>query len=120
MSIQEIAQDFLQLVSSGKVHEGFSNYVAANFIHHNPYFKGTREALQTAMIEAHETSPNEFLEVKKSYVDKDTVITHALVKKQDMEIAVVHIFRFEDSKIVELWDLGQVIDVQSPNENGLF
>jgi len=35
-------------------------------------------------------------------------------------IAVVHIFRFENSKIVELWDVGQEIPQDSPNENGMF
>jgi predicted SnoaL-like aldol condensation-catalyzing enzyme len=48
------------------------------------------------------------------------VITHSLVVKQNMEIAVVHIFRFSGDKIVELWDLGQPIEKNSPNENGLF
>tara|TARA_R110000796_G_scaffold88850_3_gene191833 strand:+ start:43799 stop:43912 length:114 start_codon:yes stop_codon:yes gene_type:complete len=37
-----------------------------------------------------------------------------------MEIAVVHIFRFKKERIIELWDLGQVISKDSPNENGLF
>ena len=34
--------------------------------------------------------------------------------------AVVHIFRFEQDRVVELWDLGQPISKDSPNENGLF
>lgn len=37
-----------------------------------------------------------------------------------MEIAVVHLFKFKDGKVVELWDLGQVIAPDSPNENGAF
>lgn len=53
-------------------------------------------------------------------MDGLTVITHSLVAKQQMNIAVVHIFRFENSKIVELWDLGQVIEMNSPNCNGMF
>jgi len=35
-------------------------------------------------------------------------------------VAVVHIFRFENGKVVELWDLGQQMIKDSPNENGLF
>ncbi|MFZ1808888.1 MAG: hypothetical protein WAU36_16775 [Cyclobacteriaceae bacterium] len=46
--------------------------------------------------------------------------THSHVVKDDMEIAVVHIFRFDNVKIIELWDLGQVLDKNSPNENGVF
>jgi hypothetical protein len=32
----------------------------------------------------------------------------------------VHIFRFEDNRIAELWDIGQPISKTSPNENGPF
>lgn len=37
-----------------------------------------------------------------------------------MEIAVVHMFRFENGKILEMWDVGQVMEKDSPNENGMF
>ena len=62
---------------------------------------------------------------KSFYVceDGDTVITHSLVTRQDPkapDVAVVHIFRFEQDRVVELWDLGQPISKDSPNENGWF
>lgn len=72
------------------------------------------------MEDAHKTEPNRFIDIKNCYQDGDTVITHSHVGKTAMEITVVHIFRFEHDKIVELWDLGQVIDKDSPNENGAF
>jgi len=30
------------------------------------------------------------------------------------------LFRFEDGKIVELWDFGQPVPAESPNTDGLF
>lgn len=120
MTIIAIAESFLQLAGHGKVKEAFGQYVTPDFIHHNQYFQGSREALLLAMEDAHRNSPNKSIEIKHAYRDDDTVITHSLVIKLDMDIAVVHIFRFEGNKIKELWDLGQVIDKHSPNENGLF
>lgn len=120
MTRKEIAASFLKLVGSGRIDEAFTKYIALNFIHHNQYFQGSCGALQKAMEEAHQTSPNIMVEIKYSYEDGDTVITHSLVVKKDMEIAVVHIFRFSKDKIIELWDLGQIILKDSPNENGLF
>ncbi len=76
--------------------------------------------MQNTMQEAHETSPNKSIEIKQCIEEGDTVVTHSLVVKEDMEIAVVHIFRFENDQIAELWDLGQVIEKDTPNENGLF
>jgi predicted SnoaL-like aldol condensation-catalyzing enzyme len=32
----------------------------------------------------------------------------------------VHIFRFEQGRIVELWDLGQEVPESSPNQYGMF
>mgnify|MGYP003860174931 CR=1 FL=1 len=120
MTKKETAISFLKLAGTGKVKEAFDKFIAPDFIHHNQYFQGNREALQKAMEEAHQTSPNKSIETKHSYIDEDTVITHSHVIKQDVEIAVVHIFRFKMGKIVELWDLGQPIEKDSPNENGLF
>ncbi|QCR22707.1 ester cyclase [Pontibacter sp. SGAir0037] len=120
MSKKETAVTFLKLAGTGQVKEAFDKFTTPDFIHHNQYFQGSREALQKAMEDDHQTSPNKSIEVKHSYQDADTVITHSLVVKQDMEIAVVHIFRFRSDKIIELWDLGQPIAKDSPNENGLF
>lgn len=120
MTQKEIAKAFLQMAGSGKVKEAYEQFVSIDFIHHNQYFQGDRESLSNAMSEAHRTSPNKSIETKYCYEDADTVITHSLVTKETMDIAVVHIFRFSSDKIVELWDLGQVIEKNSPNENGLF
>ena len=102
MSHKEIAKSFLKLAGDGEAREAYSKFVAVDFIHHNQYFKGDRESLQKAMEEAHETSPNKSIEIKHVYEDGDTVAAHSLVAKEKMNIAVVHIFRFKDDKIVEL------------------
>ncbi len=120
MTHKETAIKFLQLAGLGKTEEAFETYTSTDFFHHNQYFKGNREALKKAMQEAHQTSPNKSIEVKYCYADGHTVITHSLVKKEKVDIAVIHIFRFRAGKIVELWDLGQPIEKDSPNENGLF
>lgn len=120
MTKKDIAISFLKMAGSGEVNSAYENFVAPQFIHHNQYFKGDRESLKQAMIEAHHSSPNKSLEIKHIYEDGPTVITHSLVIKSDMNIAVAHIFRFENDKIVELWDLGQVIDPKSPNTNSPF
>ena len=74
------------------------------------------------MIEAHNTSPNLSITTKYCYEDTaaQTVITHSLVRKKDMDIAVAHIFKFKNDKVIELWDLGQIIDPECPNEQGMF
>lgn len=100
--------------------EAFEKFVAEDFIHHNQYFEGSRVALKRAMEEAHRTSPNRLLEVKQILEEGDRVMTYSHVKKDDMQIAVAHIFRFREGKITEAWDLGQVMEKDSPNQHGMF
>lgn len=119
----EVAKSFLKTAGMGKVQDAYDQYVAPSFIHHNQYFKGDRESLFKAMQEASKTTPNKSIEIKHAYEDGNTVITHSLVTRQGPEtqdVAVVHIFRFEQDRIVELWDVGQTISKDSPNENGMF
>ena len=119
----EAAESFLMMAGMGQVQEAYEQYVSPSFRHHNQYFKGDRQSLLTAMQDAAKSSPNKSIDVRHVYEDGDTVITHSLVTRQDPlapGIAVVHIFRFEHDRIAELWDLGQPISKESPNENGLF
>ncbi|MGH7555480.1 MAG: nuclear transport factor 2 family protein, partial [Longimicrobiales bacterium] len=107
----------------GKVQEAYDQHIASSFIHHNQYFKGDRQSLSQAMQEASQTRPNRSIDIKHVYEDGDTVITHSLVTRQDLtapDAAVVHIFRFAGDRILELWDVGQPVSKDSPNENGMF
>jgi predicted SnoaL-like aldol condensation-catalyzing enzyme len=123
MARKDAAKSFLQTAGLGNARAAYDKFVAPNFIHHNQYFKGDRQSLLTAMEEAHKTHPNKSIEVKHIYEDGDIVITHSLVKREKSnqpDVAVVHIFRFEGDRVVELWDLGQEMIKDSPNENGMF
>src|SRR5687768_409867 len=123
MSRKELATSFLKMAASGDVRAAYEKFIAPTFTHHNQYFKGDRESLMIAMEEASKISPNKGIEIKHIYEDGNTVITHSLVIRKDSmkaPIAVVHIFRFEDNRVVELWDLGQELMRDSPNENGAF
>lgn len=123
MSNKESAVSFLQMAAVGDIKRAYEKFIAADFIHHNQYFKGDRQSLMVAMEEASQSSPNKALNIKNVYEDGNTVITLSEVIRKnptDSAVAVVHIFRFINDKVVELWDLGQVIDPNSPNENGVF
>lgn len=123
MNQKEIAVSFLKAVGAGDVDRAFEKYVAPHFVHHNQYSKGDRQSLLDAIKESHKISANRVVDVKKSYEDKDTVITHSKIVREDSnapQISVVHIFRFENELIAELWDVGQALIPDSPNENGVF
>lgn len=121
-SNKETAISFLKLAASGNVREAYSKFVGPGFKHHNPYFEGSAETLMTAMEENARQNPNKSLEVKRAIAEGDLVAVHSHVrlKPEDRGGAVVHLFRFEDGRILELWDLGQPLPEKSPNQYGMF
>jgi predicted SnoaL-like aldol condensation-catalyzing enzyme len=67
-------------------------------------------------------NPEKVLDVKRAIAEGDWVVVHSHVKQNpgDPGAAVVHIFRFENGRIVELWDVGQPLPETSPNQYGMF
>ncbi len=121
MKRKEIATSFLHLASSGQVHEAYEQFIHPQFRHHNAYFKGDRESLLKGMEENAREFPNKTFETLRVLEDGDLVAVHGKVRlSPDSQWSVIHIFRFENNKITELWEASQEALKDSPNENGLF
>ncbi len=121
-SHKEVALSFLRIAASGKVREAYQKHVAPGFRHHNPYFRGDAESLMIGMEENAAKNPNRVLEVQRAIEEGDLVAVHSRVRMKPGEpgLAVVHVFKFQGDRIAELWDLGQPVPENSPNENGMF
>src|SRR6478752_1740581 len=97
-SLKETAMDFLRLASSGDVRRAYDLYVARDFKHHNPYFKGDRESLMKGMEDSAKSSPNKEFKIFRALQDGDLVAVHSRVIQEFSQapISVVHIFRFAE------------------------
>lgn len=118
----EVAVEFLTMAAAGDVREAYARHVADSFTHHNAYFPGDRQSLLEAMEQSAASEPNKSFTVKRVVDGGDSiaVLSHLVRAEAGQEYAVVHILRFERGKIVEMWDLGQEIPGDSPNELGMF
>lgn len=121
-SNKERAIDFFRLASAGQIDEAFANYIAPDFRHHNAYFAGTAAALAQGMHDGHEMFPHKLFEVQRALEDGDLVAIHAHVrlKPNGSDIVLIHIVRFADHKIIEMWEAGQEVPATTPNKNGIF
>lgn len=119
---KDMAVSFLEMASKGKVREAYSSFVGPGFKHHNPFYEGTAEALAAGMEENARQNPDKVFEVKRAIAEGDYVVVHSHVRQKPDErgAAVVHIFRFANDRIMELWDLGQPVPESSPNQYGSF
>lgn len=119
---KQAAVQFLELVIAGKIDDAYRKYVDADGKHHNPFSPAVFPALQEAMKENHVQFPNKRLTVRNVIGEEDLVAVHShiVLRPGEMGKAVVHLFRFHGDKIVEIWDCGQPVPADSPNEDGMF
>ncbi len=121
-SNKSTAISFLRAGATGDVRSAFDRHVGPSFRHHNPYFRGDAKSLAAAMAENAAQHPQKVLQVERALEDGDLVAVHSRVRLNPAgpEMALVHIFRFAGGRIAELWDIGQPVPDDSPNENGMF
>jgi len=121
-TLKDTAVDFLTRVVAGDIRGAYERHVAQNCRHHNPYFPGDADSLQRGMEEDEARHPGKKLDVQVALQDGDYVAVHSRLRRSagEPDIAVVHIFRFEQGRIVELWDVAQVAPERIVNRNGMF
>ena len=121
MTLKDISKEFLTLCAFGNSRKAFELHVGKNFKHHNAYFKGDSNSLMIAMEESAKESPNKIFEVRQMIQDGESVVLHSYIKTDtNTEIAVVHILKFSNEKIIEMWDIIQPFPEDVVNENGMF
>lgn len=118
----QTAIDFLTRAASGDVREAYARHVAPDFKHHNAYFPGDRESLLRGMEQSAQAEPNKAFTVKQTIDDGErvAVLSHLVRADAGKQYAVVHILRFDNGRIVEMWDVAQEIPAESPNTLGML
>lgn len=97
-------------------------YVGADYIQHNPHVRDGK----AGFIDYFERMAREFPEkkviIKRAVAEEDLVVLHChQIWPGSDDFAGMDIFRFDaGGKIVEHWDVLQVITGLSAHENGLF
>lgn len=62
------------------------------------------------------------VDIKRLIAEGDLVVTHSLIKTspKDRGTAAADIFRLEDDKVVEHWDVLQQVPETAANDNTMF
>lgn len=109
---------FLEFVVAHKIDQAYAAFVDFSGKHHNAHTPAGMAALKKAMEESDVQTPTKQLIIKNVIGDDDRVVVHSRLVFESNEMVVVHIFRFNNGKIVEFWDLGMEIPADSPNKDG--
>ncbi len=114
--------DFYEAGLNKKDFEAAAKYFGPKYIQHNPGAPDGIEGFKTFVNFLREKFPNSKSEIKKVFAEGDFVIlhVHAVREPGTRGRAIVDIFRLENGKIVEHWDVAQDIPEKMPHNNGMF
>ena len=107
--------------NEGKPEEAIERHVGDRYTQHNPQAGDGPEAFVGFVHWYRGEFPQLHVEIKRTIAEGDLVVTHGVIKTspEDRGTAAVDIFRLEDGKIVEHWDVLQPVPEQSANDNGM-
>lgn len=119
---KKVVLEFYETALNRKDFAAASKFMGVRYTQHNPMAEDGPQGFGKFLGFLRETYPQSCGEVKRVFADSDFVILHVLEKRrpEDRGDAVVDIFRLEDGKIVEHWDVTQPIPEQSSNPNPMI
>jgi predicted SnoaL-like aldol condensation-catalyzing enzyme len=110
-------------VFEGDVENAFRLYAGGSYRQHNPLIEDGMEGLRKFVAWIPANHPDAHGEIKRVFADVDYVILHSHwrgLSDNPPGEAVVDIYRLEDGKVVEHWDVIQPIPETAANENTMF
>jgi predicted SnoaL-like aldol condensation-catalyzing enzyme len=120
---KETAVAFFNMIfNDHKVAEAFDLYADPIYIQHNPYAASGAQAAIDFLGPYLENTPEASADIKRVIAEGDLVAIHNNPKAnaEDLGRAVVDIFRLENGKVVEHWDVVQNVPEKSMNDNTMF
>ena len=114
--------EFYEKAINDKDFEAASKYLGSRYIQHNPVAADGAEGLKGFIGFLKGKFPNSKSEIKRVIAEGDYVVlhVHAVREPGTRGRAIIDIFRLENGKIVEHWDVAQDVPDKAANNNGMF
>lgn len=114
--------EFYDKALNQKDFEAAAPYFGSRYVQHNPTAPDGIEGFKAFLGFLREKFPQSRSEIKRVLADGDYVIlhVHAVRTPGERGSAIVDVFKLENGKIVEHWDVVQPIPEKSANGNGMF
>lgn len=117
------AQGFYEMMfNQCQPRAAIERYAGDEYIQHNPEVADGKEAFIAYFERMAADYPGKSVQFKRAVAEGDLVVLHCHQRWPDnLEYAGIDIFRCDaQGKVVEHWDVLQVIPVSSNNDNSMF
>ncbi len=114
--------EFYDLAINQKNFDAAAKFIGPRYVQHNPNAADGPEGLQKFLAFLREKFPDYHSDIKRVFADGDYVILHVhnVPTPGARGNAIVDIFKLENGKVVEHWDVRQEIPEKSANSNTMF
>jgi len=114
--------EFYDLAINQKNFEAAAKFLGPRYTQHNPRAADGPEGLRAFLAFLREKFPDYHSDIKRVFTDGDYVILHVhnIPVPGSRGNAIIDIFKLENGKVVEHWDVRQEIPEQSANSNTMF
>ena len=117
---KEMVVTFYQDLFGNKNLDAIDQYIGDTYIQHNPMAKDGKEALKAFLEPWFKNAPKDTVDIQFAGAYGDRVFLHIRNTFGGKEVAVVDIFRIEDGKIVEHWDVIQEVPENAVSDHPMF